>query len=407
MQLMALTNGTKLGPYEIVAPLGSGGMGEVYRARDTRLGRIVAVKILPSHLSDKVTLRQRFEQEAKAISSLNHPHICILHDVGHQDGTAFLVMEYLEGETLAKLLERGPLPLAQILEHGVEIADALDRAHRQGIVHRDLKPGNVMLTKSGAKLLDFGLAKSHVILSGAKDLANGDPSASTRLRMTPLTAEGTIIGTFQYMSPEQLEGVDADPRSDIFALGALLYEMATGKRAFEGKTKTSLIAAIVSGRPAPVSQIQPLTPPALEHVIERCLEKDPGDRWQSAHDVAEELKWIRSKGSQAGVAAPITARRKTRERLSWIIHLVTAAAAVGLTWGIIQLRREPPHVVQSSILPPEKAQFAFEAAGPPALSPDGKRIVFPAQPVGAAPRLLYVRALSGGTAQALTGTEDA
>src|SRR6266446_4264979 len=239
MPPMALTNGTKLGPYEIVVLLGSGGMGEVYRARDTRLDRIVAVKILPSHLSDNSTLRQRFEQEAKAISSLNHPHICILHDVGHQDGIAFLVMEYLEGETLAKLLERGPLPLAQILKYGVEIADALDKAHRQGIVHRDLKPGNIMLTKSGAKLMDFGLAKPAEAAFIASASA-GTPTLSNRL-----TVEGTIVGTFQYMAPEQLEGKDADPRSDIFAFGALLYEMVTGRRAFEGKSQVSLIAAII------------------------------------------------------------------------------------------------------------------------------------------------------------------
>jgi len=371
-------------------------MGEVYRARDTRLDRNVAIKILPAEFAADAQFKLRFEREAKTISALNHPHICTLYDIGHENGSDYLVMELLDGETLADRLTHGPMSTEEVLRYGVEIAEALDRAHRQGIVHRDLKPGNVMLTKTGAKLLDFGLAKSGapVDLTGAT-------------QQKALTQEGTIVGTFQYMSPEQLEGVDADPRSDIFALGAVLYEMATGKRAFEGKTKTSLIAAIVSGRPAPLSQVQPLTPPPLEHVIERCLEKDAADRWQSAHDVAEELKWIRSKGSQAGVAAPITARRRTRERLSWMLHLATAAAAVGLTWGIIQLRREPPHVVQSSILPPEKAQFAFEAAGPPALSPDGKRIVFPAQPAGAGPRLLYVRALSGGVAQALTGTDDA
>jgi len=230
---VALTSGTRLGPYEILAPLGAGGMGEVYRARDTRLDRVVAVKILPSHLSDNVTLRQRFEQEAKAISSLNHPHICILHDVGHQDGIAFLVMEYLEGETLAKLLERGPLPLAQILKYGVEIADALDKAHRQGIVHRDLKPGNIMLTKSGAKLLDFGLAKAAVPLTTGATLTAG------ATRTTPVTQQGTIVGTFKYMSPEQIEGKELDGRSDIFSFGAVLYEMVTGRRAFQGNADQS------------------------------------------------------------------------------------------------------------------------------------------------------------------------
>src|SRR5256884_470085 len=286
MPLMALTNGTKLGPYEIVAPLGSGGMGEVYRARDTRLGRIVAVKILPSHLSDNSTLRQRFEQEAKAISSLNHPHICILHDVGHQDGTDFLVMEYLEGETLAKLLEKGPLPLAQVLKYGVEIADALDKAHRTGIVHRDLKPGNIMLTKSGAKLLDFGLAKAAV------PLTTGATLTAAATRTTPVTQQGTVVGTFQYMSPEQIEGKELDGRSDIFSLGAVLYEMLTGQRAFQGKSQLSVASAILEKAPAPISTIKPLTPPALDRAIRRCLAKDPEDRWQTARDLLLELKWI-------------------------------------------------------------------------------------------------------------------
>src|SRR5438552_1863598 len=327
---MELAPGRRLGPYEISSPLGAGGMGEVYRARDTRLGRKVAIKILPAEFASDAHFRMRLEREARTISSLNHPNICTLYDIGHENGSDYLVMELLEGETLAERLTHGPLATDEVLRYGVEIAEALDRAHRQGIVHRDLKPGNVMLTKSGAKLLDFGLAKSGapVDLSGAT-------------QQKALTQEGTIVGTFQYMAPEQLEGSEADARTDIFALGALLYEMATGKRAFEGKNKTSLIAAIVSGRPTPVSQIQPLAPPALEHVIERCLEKDSADRWQSAHDIAEELKWIRSKGSQAGVAAPITARRKTRERLSWVITAALILAAAALTWGIIEIRKEP------------------------------------------------------------------
>src|SRR5712664_3750856 len=265
---MALTSGTRLGPYEILAPLGAGGMGEVYRARDTRLDRTVAIKILPPHLSDDTTLQQRFEREAKAISSLNHPHICILHDVGHQDGTDFLVMEYLEGETLAKLLEKGPLPLAQALKYGVEIADALDKAHRQGIIHRDLKPGNIMQTKSGAKLLDFGLAKAAVPLTTGATLTAG------ATRTTPVRQQGTIVGTFQYMSPEQIEGKELDGRSDIFSFGAVLYEMVTGRRAFQGKSQLSVASAILEKEPAPISSIKPLTPPALDHAIRRCLTKD-------------------------------------------------------------------------------------------------------------------------------------
>ena len=385
---MTVARGTRLGPYEISSPIGSGGMGEVYRARDTRLDRDVAIKVLPAEFAADAQFKLRLEREAKTISALNDPHICTLYDVGDN----YLVMELLDGETLAERLLRGPLPTDEVLRLGVQAANALDRAHKQGIVHRDLKPGNIMLTKSGVKLLDFGLAKSNAPLT--------DFSGSTQHR--PLTKEGTIVGTFQYMAPEQLEGAEADARTDIFALGALIYEMATGRRAFEGKTRTSLIAAIVSGQPTPVSQIQPLTPPALEHVIERCLEKDPADRWQSAHDVAEELKWISAKGSQAGIAAPIAARRKTRERMYWLIALAAVIAAA----AAVELRREPPRIVQTSILPPEKTQFAFDQAGPPALSPDGRRIVYVAQPASGS-RMLYVRSLSAVSAQPLAGTEDA
>ena len=389
---MQLAPGTRLGPYEISSPLGAGGMGEVYRARDTRLDRAVAIKILPAELAGSAQFKLRFEREAKTISQLNHPHICTLYDVGEN----YLVMELLDGETLADHLARGPLPINEVLRYGIQIAEALDRAHRQGVVHRDLKPGNVMLTKSGAKLLDFGLAKG---------TAPPPSAVFDATEHKPLTTEGTIVGTFQYMAPEQLEGEEAAARTDIFALGALLYEMATGKRAFEGKTRTSLIAAIVTGRPTPVSQIQPLSPPALEHVIERCLEKDPNDRWQSARDVAEELKWIESKGSQAGIAAPIAARRKTRERLSWLVNAALVLASIALTWGILELRREPARVVQASILPPPKTAFAFDQGGAPALSPDGKRIAFAGQSRGGQ-RVLYVRALSGAAAQPLAGTED-
>jgi len=317
---MPVSSGSRLGPYEIVAPLGAGGMGEVWRGRDTRLDRSVAIKILPASFASNAQLKTRFEREARAISQLNHPNICTLYDVGD----SYLVMELLEGESLAERLNKDPLPLEQVLRYGMQIADALDRAHREGIIHRDLKPANVMLTKSGAKLLDFGLAKT--------DASVVDVSSATEHR--PLTEEGTIVGTFQYMAPEQLDGIPADARTDLFALGAVLYEMATGRRAFEGKTKTSLIAAIVSGEPAPMSQVQPLTPPALEHVVRKCLAKDPDDRWQSAHDVAEELRWIGEAGSQAGVAAPLAMRRKSRERLGW-----AAAVAVALIAGAFASHR--------------------------------------------------------------------
>src|SRR5271163_4053074 len=281
---MALTSGMKLGPYEILSPLGAGGMGEVYRAKDTRLGRTVAIKILPSQSSSDPILKQRFEQEAKIISGLNHPHICVLYDVGHQSGTDFLVMECLEGETLAKRLEKGPLPLDQVLKLGMQIADALDKAHRSGVVHRDLKPGNIMLTPTGAKLLDFGLAKATAPLSNAATL-----TAATR--NSPVTEQGTIVGTFQYMSPEQIEGRELDGRSDIFSFGAVLYEMLTGQRAFSGKSALSVASAIVEREPVPLRELRPLTPPALDHAIRRCLEKDPEQRWQTARDLAIELRW--------------------------------------------------------------------------------------------------------------------
>jgi serine/threonine protein kinase len=244
---MPLTPGTRLGPYEIVAPIGAGGMGEVYKARDPRLGRTVALKVLPPHLAE-AERRQRFEREAQAIASLNHAHICVVHDVGHESGIDFLVMEYIEGETLADRLAKGPLPLDQLLTYAAQIADALDKAHRQGVTHRDLKPGNVMLTKAGAKLLDFGLAKVHQPTASLSVSIGPTVSAGG-----PLTAEGWILGTLQYMAPEQLEGREADARSDIFALGAVIYEMATGRRAFEGKSQVSVIAAILEHDPAPIS----------------------------------------------------------------------------------------------------------------------------------------------------------
>src|SRR5271163_919745 len=281
---MPLSPGTRLGPYEILDPIGAGGMGEVYRARDTRLDRTVAIKILPAHLSSDPVRKQRFEREAKTISSLNHPHICVLHDVGQQDGIDYLVMECIEGESLAKRLEKGPLPLDQVLRMGMQIADALDKAHRSGVVHRDLKPGNIMLTPTGAKLLDFGLAKATAPLSSAATL-----TAATR--NSPVTEQGTIVGTFQYMSPEQIEGRELDGRSDIFSFGAVLYEMLTGQRAFSGKSALSVASAIVEREPVPLRELRPLTPPALDHAIRRCLEKDPEQRWQTARDLAIELRW--------------------------------------------------------------------------------------------------------------------
>ena len=315
---LSVATGTRLGPYEIQAPIGAGGMGEVYKARDTRLGRTVAIKVLPAALSDNPELRERLEREAKAISSLSHSHICALYDVGREGQVDYLVMEFLEGETLAARLAKGALPTEQVLRYGTEIADALDKAHRQGIVHRDLKPGNIMLTKSGVKLLDFGLAKP-VAPSGAHSTFTALPTQAE------LTREGTILGTFQYMAPEQLEGREADPRTDIFGLGAVLFEMATGRKAFSGATQASLISSILRDEPPQISQVAPMTPAALDRVVRTCLAKDPEDRWQSAGDIGKELKWI-AEGSAAGVAAPVTvsSRRRNRERIAW--------ALAGVAW---------------------------------------------------------------------------
>jgi len=333
---MALANGTKLGPYEIVAPLGAGGMGEVYRARDTRLDRTVAIKILPSHFADDATRRQRFEREAKVVSSLNHPNICTLHDIGHQDGVDFIVMEYLDGESLAERLEKGPLQAVQVLQYGTQIASALDKAHRNGVTHRDLKPGNIILTKSGAKLLDFGLAKAEPAQSLAQTLTDATP------RSIPMTKLGAIIGTVPYMSPEQLDGKKVDARSDIFSLGAVLYEMVTGNRAFQGNSEFSVASDILHKDPAPISTLQPLTPPALERTIRVCLAKDPDERWQSASDLWNELRWISEGGSQSGSMTALqpgfqpgvrispTLRRAGRTKTAWIVAGLFAIIAAAM-----------------------------------------------------------------------------
>jgi eukaryotic-like serine/threonine-protein kinase len=290
---LAIRTGQRVGPYEILSAIGAGGMGEVYRARDTRLERIVAIKILSDNLAGRAELRERFDREARTIASLNHPHICVLYDIGQQDGTDFLVMEYLEGETLAERLKKGPLPLDQVLQYAIEIADALDKAHRKGVTHRDLKPGNIMLTKSGTKLLDFGLAK-----------LRGPQAAVATLSALPtegsnLTAQGTILGTLQYMAPEQVEGKtnEIDARTDIFVFGAVVYEMATGKKAFEGKTSASVMAKILEVDPPSMVSLQPMTPPALDRVVKKCLAKEPEKRWQAASDVCDELKWIAEGGT--------------------------------------------------------------------------------------------------------------
>jgi Tol biopolymer transport system component len=399
---MSLAAGTRLGPYEVLEPIGAGGMGEVYKARDTRLERSVAIKVLPQHLSADPDLRTRFEREARAVSSLNHPHICTLHDVGHQDGVDYLVMEHLEGESLAARLQRGPLPAAEVLRYAVEIADALDRAHRQGLIHRDLKPGNVMLTKSGAKLLDFGLARAMAAPgAGGSGLARAVGMLShTPTMSTPLTAAGMIVGTFQYMAPEQLDGGEADARSDVWAFGATVYEMATGKKAFEGHSQASLIASILKEEPRPIAELQPLTPPGLDRIVQRCLAKDPDDRWQSARDMAHELQWIAKAGSKAGVPAPIAARRRVRERVVTAVAAASSVAAVALG-AVLVLRRPPePSVMRFDIRPPSAVQFQDA----PRVSPDGRYLAYSATDSTGTSRI-WLRALAATTAQPMPGTE--
>jgi serine/threonine protein kinase/Tol biopolymer transport system component len=407
---MPLASGNKLGPYEIIAPLGAGGMGEVYRARDTRLDRSVAIKVLPTHLSSNPDLKVRLEREARAISSLQHPHICVLHDIGHQDGIDYLVMEFLEGETLADRLRKGPLPLEQAIKIGIDIADALDKAHRSGIIHRDLKPGNIMLTKGGAKLMDFGLAKPGGLPPAMS--ANADPVLTPSMPTsplaiptggaTPLTVAGTIIGTFQYMAPEQIEGKEADARSDIFAFGAVLYEMLSGKRAFEGKSQISVASAILEKDPEPISSVRQKVPLALEHVISRALIKDPEKRWQSASDIRAELEWVASSGTLVASAASVSViPRGPRER--WLLGIFAAVAVLALFALAIALWRKPaPARLVASLPPPEDTAFQLigDVGAPPVISPDGMSLVF-----GARDRI-WIRSLASGEVHALEGTEN-
>src|SRR5712664_1563638 len=398
---MPLAPGTQLGPYEIGAPLGAGGMGEVYRARDTRLERSVAIKILPAQFSSDPVRKQRFEREAKTISSLNHPHICVLYDVGSQDGLDYLVMECVEGEALAKPLAKGTMPLQQVLKYGTQIADALEMAHRSGVIHRDLKPGNIMLTPTGAKLLDFGLAKPAAPLTSLATLT------ATAAKQSPATEQGAIVGTFQYMSPEQIEGNDLDGRSDIFSLGAVLYEMLTGQRAFQGKSQLSVASAILEKEPAPISTIQPLTPPALDRAIRRCLAKDPEDRWQTARDLLLELKWIAEDDSQAaltplGVAKRIGAR--WQRTLLWGVVSLLLAAITG--FAIWNLKPSPPRPITRAVITVAPGQRLAALDHPAvALSPAGTHLVYVATQGGA--QQIYLRAMDSLDARLIPGTEGA
>jgi eukaryotic-like serine/threonine-protein kinase len=409
---VALPAGTKLGPYEIKEPLGAGGMGEVYRARDTRLGRDVAIKVLPAHLSSNPDLKQRMEREARAISSLNHPHICTLHDVGSQDGIDFLVMEHLDGETLADRLHRGALPLDEALKIGMQIADALDKAHGRGIVHRDLKPANIMLTKNGPKLMDFGLAKPAPGLSSASGAGSLTPSTPTMSvaalsgSASPLTQKGTVVGTFQYMAPEVLQGGEADARSDIFSFGCVIYEMVTGRRAFEGKSQFSVLGAILDKEPERISAVRPSSPPRLDETVSCCLAKNPDQRYGCMHDVRIQLEALAEAGPEPGRAEPLKPGRHA-PTLPW---LVAGIALVALGVGAVYIFQPPKPipVVRSSILPPAGTSFVtmLPSSGPPVLSPDGTRLAFTARDEKSRV-LLYVRPLTSLTAQPLPGTEDA
>jgi eukaryotic-like serine/threonine-protein kinase len=390
---MPMSAGTRLGPYEIVSLLGAGGMGEVYKARDTRLSRTIAIKVLPSELVDSPAAKQRFEREARAVAALSHPHICPVFDVGQQDGTEFLVMEYLEGETLAARLARATLPLEQALHYAIQIADALATAHKAGIVHRDLKPGNIMLTRSGAKLLDFGLAKACAgpLIAGATEVATE----------RALTATGTVVGTVQYMAPEQIEGGEIDARTDIFAFGTVLYEMVTGRKPFEGKTAAGLMAAILERTPVPVSTRKPTVSPVLDHVIGKCLAKDPDNRWQTARDMTLELKWVAD--AQASTVIPTAGARRRRLAL-WVAALAGAATTLILgAW----LWRRPTSV------PPDAGLTVFQippprdtVLGQVAVSPDGQSVAFVAADANGSGHI-YIRQRDSFTTRQLAGTEGA
>jgi Tol biopolymer transport system component len=403
---MALAAGTRLGPYEIVAPLGAGGMGEVYRARDTRLGRDVAVKVLPQHLSASAELRARFEREARSVSALNHPHICTLHDIGREGDTDYLVMELVEGETLADRIGRGALPLADVLQIGAQVADALNRAHRAGVVHRDLKPGNVMLTRTGAKLMDFGLA----VATGTPGAGSGAVPPLTQMptMTTPLTTAGAIIGTLAYMAPEQLEGRECDVRADLWALGCVLYEMTTGKRAFEGTSQASLIAAIMTTQPAPLPSLAPLTPPGLERVVRQCLAKDPEERWQHAGDLGRELKWLAAAGSAiaAGERGEPSVARRSAGRWPWLVAAVAFAAALA-TFALPRLGDKdlPAPPMRFAVTAPTGLLLS-DSANASAISPDGRWLACTATDSTGATRL-WLRELSALTFQPVPGTENA
>ncbi|MGQ0733309.1 MAG: protein kinase domain-containing protein [Acidobacteriota bacterium] len=400
---MPLSAGTRLGPYEIVGALGAGGMGEVYRAIDTRLSRTVAVKVLPPHWAENAEMKQRFEREARAVASLSDPRICALHDIGQQDGSDFLVMEYLEGETLAARIARGPLGLDETLTIAIAIAGALDQAHRRGVVHRDLKPSNVMLTASGAKLLDFGLAK---VTQG--------PAPASRELSTP----GTVLGTLQYMAPEQLEGADADARTDLFALGVMVHEMMTGKKVFDAKSRVLLMSAIATHNPPPLSLTDPSTPRELEHVVQTCLAKDPANRWQTARDVLAELQAIAEEGTETDTYQPVAASSRANTRLYRALAAGTLLVAVGVSApALLYLRGEAaPDELRFRVpiqltAQPGASSVSATANGATfglssfAVSPDGGSLAFVARQNPTDAFMLFVRRIGSVVPQPLIAAD--
>lgn len=396
---MSLSSGQKLGPYEIIEQAGAGGMGEVYKAKDTRLDRIVAIKVLPASFALNEDIKARFEREAKVISSLNHPNICTLYDVGQESGLQYLVMEFIEGETLSDRIKKSHLPMTELLEIAIQIADALDKAHRLGLIHRDLKPGNIMLTKNGAKLLDFGLAKISV--------ENSAPGVASITQTTPLTGVGTMLGTMQYMAPEQLEGKEADARSDIFAFGAVMYEMATGARAFDGGSQASLIASILKEEPRSVSEIQPQLPPILEQTISQCLSKDPEQRWQSAGDLKRSLQWIAEGKITTRQSGLIPQNRSTRETIIMAGMICFFLALVAVSYFYYEKTSEPKYKKASYILAPEGTDFDEFAGGHFALSPDGTKLAFVSIDTSSLVAQLYVRPLNSLQAIPIPNTKSA
>jgi len=398
---MALSADTKLGPYRITDQIGAGGMGEVYRATDTRLDRVVAIKVLREEMADNRERRERFEREARAISSLNHPHICTLYDIGEQDGTHFLVMEFVEGQTLEQRLQKGRLPLDQVLVYAIQIADALDKAHRNGVVHRDLKPGNIMITRSGVKLLDFGLAK-----------LKGDQGVISPMSQMPteasghLTAAGTILGTLQYMAPEQLEGKEADNRTDIFAFGAVVYEMVTGQKAFNGTSQASLIGAIMTSEPQPMAKVQEMTPAGLDHIVRTCLAKDAEDRWQTARDLMRELRRVETEASPNAPVSILPARARGGNLVKFALAGIAGALLASGLFFLSGPRRnagttDAPVTRLTLPLAPAKSLSTFSLARNFAISADGRKVVF----VDSTTTGLWIRGLQEDEAVFLRGTE--